>query len=108
MIYSCCHYKFDYALHVIIIYIVVGLSEEIIARGIIYRLLNEKLLEFSSIILSALIFAFIFHSGQSGVTNLFIRFPMGIIFSFLYLYSGDLYSSIMFHTLYDIIVTLIL
>jgi membrane protease YdiL (CAAX protease family) len=70
------------------------------------HILSRNLGKVVSMILSSLIFAFIFHSNEDILTNLIIRVPLGIIFGSIYLYTKNLSSSILLHWFYDVIVVL--
>lgn len=87
---------------------VIGLTEEVLCRGIIYyeikKIVNKEIL---CIIISSVIFGFIFHSGDSDMANLIVRFPLGLAFGSMRSYTGSVYNSIAMHTWYNaLIITL--
>lgn len=92
--------------YIFIHFMFIGISEEILARGIMIHILNRNLGKIMSMILSSLIFAFVFHSNEDVLTNLIIRAPLGIIFGSIYLYTKNLSSSILLHWFYDVVVVL--
>lgn len=59
-----------------------------------------------TIIISSIIFSFIFHLNDSFVGNLVIRFPLGIILGVIRLKFG-LNKSIFVHWIYDVVVSVI-
>lgn len=92
--------------YVFIHFMFIGISEEILTRGIMIHILSRNLGKVVSMILSSLIFAFVFHSNENILTNLIIRLPLGIILGSMYLYTKNLSSSILLHWFYDVIVVL--
>lgn len=86
----------------------VALSEEIILRSII---MNELLCFSRSIlvlcVINGAIFAFIYHSSEDFFINLLVRFPLGLILSFVRLRSKSTYPAVMLHLMYNMIVTII-
>lgn len=85
----------------------VGLSEEILARGVILYYLKEVFSVPIAIIISALIFAFLFHSNEDVMTNLMIRFPLGLIFGFTTVKAKSIYPAVLLHWGYDVFITFI-
>lgn len=83
----------------------IGLSEEILARGMIAYYLREIFSESITIVVSALIFAFVFHSNADVVTNLIVRFPLGLLFGYMTEKTKSIYPAVLIHWGYDIIVT---
>ncbi|MDR3596028.1 type II CAAX endopeptidase family protein [Clostridium sp.] len=92
--------------YVFIHFMFIGISEEILSRGIIIHILSRNLSKIVSMIISSLIFAFILHSNEDILTNLIIRVPLGIILGSMYLYTKNLSSSILLHWFYDVVVVL--
>lgn len=81
----------------------VSISEEFLIRGIICYLLLQLLhKKVWVVIISALVFGFVFHTGGDVVTNLLYRFPAGIVLAALALYTRKLYPSIMLHFVYNV------
>lgn len=95
------------ALPVIIQLTAIGISEEILCRSVIF---NEADKAFKNrivtIILSSLIFAFMFHSGDSDAANLLVRVPLGIMFALMRHFTGNVYSSIGMHIWYNALMCL--
>lgn len=80
----------------------IGISEEILCRGIIYHEIESGFgNKWFAVILSSMIFAFLFHSGDTDLANLAIRFPLGLTLALVRCYTGNVYSSIMMHIWYN-------
>lgn len=91
----------------VIHFLVIAIVEEILARGIISDLLNgifEK--DWIVILISALIFSFVFHSGNGFVTGLIYHVPFAVLMSFLYKRLGSLEVPIIIHWIYDVALTI--
>lgn len=87
---------------------VIGISEEVLCRGIIYGEVHKATEKtWMAIIVSTFIFAFLFHSGDSDAANLFVRFPLGLIFALLRHYTGNVYSGAVMHTWYNTLMLII-
>lgn len=90
------------ALPVIIQLCIIGASEETLCRGIIYYEIDKGFHnKWISIILSSLIFAFLFHSGDTDLANLIIRMPLGIVLASVRCCTGNIYNSIIIHIWYN-------
>ena len=95
-------------LPMIIQLIAIGISEEVLCRGIIYyEIRNAFDNKIIAIVLSSLIFAFLFHSGDSDMANLIIRFPLGLILATVRCYTGNVYGSIEMHIWYNTIMLIL-
>ncbi len=81
----------------------VALSEEVLTRGIIIRELRKIFSNNIALLLSALIFAFVFHSRENIVINLIIRVPLGLVFGKTYLVTKNIYASVAMHWLYNLL-----
>lgn len=91
----------------VIHYFFLAISEEILVRGIILSYLRRLITkDWISILLSALIFALVFHSTDEIVSNIIYRVPFGIIAAILYKKTGSLQSSALFHWIYNVMMTL--
>ena len=95
--------EFVYVIH----YFCVDLAEEILVRGIIFYQL-ERLVKrrWISVVICAFIFALVFHSTDGIWMNIAYRVPFGIIASMLYLMTGSLMTSVNFHWIYNVILTI--
>jgi len=84
-----------------------GISEEILFRGAIFGVLLTSLDNFTAIVLTALIFTFI-HIPQYGKNLLFntIIALLGVLFSFLYVYTNSLLAPMVAHILYNYVICL--
>ena len=83
---------------------VAGFVGEIVLRGIIFRLTEEKLGTVIAIIISMLIFA-VAHAGVKGATVMSIlstSIQAGILFSSVYVFSGSLWLPIFLHFSWDL------
>lgn len=76
-----------------------GIVEEVLARGILFRIVEEKLGSYISLIISALIFGFL-HLGNSGATlwsAIAIALEAGLLLGIAYIYSRNLWLPIGIH-----------
>ncbi len=93
------------SLPIIMQMIVIGISEETICRGVIYHeiksFLNKDLI---CVIISSLLFSFVFHSGDTDLANLLIRLPLGLVLGSARYYTGSIYNSIAMHIWYNALV----
>ena len=84
--------------------LIVCVSEEFWARGIlICKLKQMKLSKLQILIVSSIAFAFLIHSGASLTENVIYRLPISIIFGLTFLSTGKLYLPIALHFLNNII-----
>ena len=87
-------------------FFIVAVSEEIMLRGILMdeleKVFGGKIL---CCILDGLIFAFVYHSSEPPLANLFIRFPLGFVLGYCRIKSGEIYSPIMLHWAYNMFVS---
>ena len=88
-------------------YTIVSLGEEFTYRKLIIGLLKEKYKTWISILVSAILFAFILHMSEDIVTNLFIRFPMGVILGCIAVKTNSIAYTVVLHTIYNLIVFII-
>lgn len=80
----------------------IGISEEILCRGILYFEIKQGFhSNWLAIVLSSVIFAFLFHSGDTDLANLMVRLPLGVVLALLRSYTGNVYSSIIAHIWYN-------
>ncbi len=82
----------------LLLHILVGAAEEIFVRGFLMSVLRESNSTAVSAVISAVIFALL-HSGNSGIGMLpYINITLaGILFSYMYIKSGNLWMSIGYH-----------
>lgn len=87
-------------------YLFVAVSEEILVRGIILFELKELLKKrWIAVLLSAVIFSLVFHSTDGIWVNMLYRIPFGVITAILYEKTDSLMSSILFHWIYDVLLS---
>jgi uncharacterized protein len=88
------------------------IAEEVLFRGLVFRVLLERLAVWSALVVSALLFALIhlpywWLSGAASPAGLALRlgsiFAYGIFFALLYHWSGSLYAPIICHVLNNLI-----
>lgn len=80
----------------------IGISEEIISRGVLYYETKQVLKkDLWALIITSFIFAFLFHSGDSDVANLAVRVPLGLMLGSVRWYTGNVYNSILIHIWYN-------
>lgn len=88
------------------------LAEEVLFRGLVFRVLLERLPLWSALVVSALLFALIhlpywWLSGVVAPAALVLRlgslFAYGVFFALLYRWSGSLYAPIICHLLNNLV-----
>jgi uncharacterized protein len=88
------------------------ISEEILFRGLVFRVLLERVTVWSALALSALLFALVhlpywWLSGAASPAGLVVRlgsiFAYGIFFALLYRWSGSLYAPVICHMLNNLV-----
>lgn len=85
----------------------VAAGEEFVARGCLFYLLRKIARKESIvIILSTIIFVFIFHSNSSVIDNLIWRLPITILLSIVYSKTQSIVNSGLIHMTYNVIVSL--
>lgn len=84
----------------------VGIAEEVYVRGVLLNELKKSLRLLWACIVSALLFAFVLHSDGDMLTNLLIRFPLGLGLVGIRVYSGSLVPAILAHIAYNLGVSL--
>lgn len=101
--------KFDYknAILNIVLFTMIGIAEEILARGFVYYKLGELFGKIAATTFTALIFAVLMHSSGSLFANFLIRLPLSMGLTLLANVTGDLYSSIFLHSAYDLAVIIL-
>jgi membrane protease YdiL (CAAX protease family) len=87
-------------------------AEEVLFRGLVFRLLLERLTVWSALAVSALLFALVhlpywWLSGAASPAGLALRlgsiFAYGVFFALLYHWSGSLYAPLICHTLNNLV-----
>ncbi|WP_282003329.1 CPBP family intramembrane glutamic endopeptidase [Veillonella denticariosi] len=80
----------------------IAFCEEFWCKGVIFTQLKHIFRSnYTVIILSAMIFAFITHMGNSFVDNLILRFPFGLLTGFIYYKTGKLIYPVSLHLFYN-------
>ncbi|MCX6913619.1 MAG: CPBP family intramembrane metalloprotease [Verrucomicrobia bacterium] len=88
------------------------IAEEVLFRGLVFRVLLERLAVWSALAVSALLFALIhlpywWLSGAASPAGLVLRlgsiFAYGIFFALLYRWSGSLYAPVIGHGLNNLV-----
>lgn len=84
--------------------LIVAVSEEFWARGILFYILKKITDNWIIIVLiSSFVFVFITHMNRDIVENLFYRMPGGIIMGLIYYKTKKLPYSILFHFIYNML-----
>lgn len=80
-----------------------GITEEILLRGIVFRLLEEKLGTVISLIISALLFGLmhIFNPNASLLASLAIALEAGVLLAVAYVYTRNLWFPIFLHAAWN-------
>ncbi len=84
IVYSCYHIQYVPWM-MLLHFAVIGLGEELVFRGILLHRLQQRMNSWLAILISAVVFAFVFHSGQPFLDNLSYRLLLGIVFGLIYL-----------------------
>ena len=80
----------------------IAFCEEFWCKGVIFTQLKHIFKNnYIVILISAIIFAFITHLGQSFLANLVVRFPFGLVSGFIYYKTGKLIYPVLLHLLYN-------
>lgn len=91
-------------------FMIIAISEEVLFREIYYQYLlkdNEKNKYhfIISMFLISFVFATVLHINENFFINIVLRFPLGILL-FIIRHKFNLKNAILFHWLYDLIITL--
>lgn len=87
-------------------YAIIAISEEILVRGIITYELNKIVQnKVIAIVISAVIFALVFHSTDGVLSNLLWRVPFAVIMSILLEKTGTIWSSVTLHWIWNVLLT---
>lgn len=89
---------------VIFHYTIVSLGEEFTYRRLIPQILCTRYKVWTSILISAFMFAFILHMNESLLLNLLIRFPMGVVFGYITTRTNSIITTVVLHTVYNLVV----
>ena len=92
---------------IIIHFLCVAISEEIMLRSILYYLTKKMFGCILNCIVNGLIFAFIYHSNEEFLPNLIIRFPLGFLLAYVRFRQDDVYASVGIHWMYNILISTI-
>ena len=92
---------------IIVHILAIGISEEIMIRCIIYDELRRKYSIAVSVIVSSLVFAIVYHSGDGLIPNMLIRFPLGLVLAIIRVWTKNIYSSIVMHSWYNMLMLII-
>lgn len=82
----------------------VAVSEETLARGVMLAELKKVFNDYSSIIIDAAIFAFVFQANDDIRINLLIRFPLGLILALIATRVKSIYPGVLLHWAYNLMV----
>lgn len=98
------NYKFDVILYLSFQTLIVAVSEEFWARGIIFYILRKSIRSWLIVVVvSSLIFVFITHMNRGIIENLLFRMPGALIMGYIYQKTGKLQYSILFHFIYNVL-----
>lgn len=86
-------------------FFVVAVGEEVLFRGIIYRLIDQKWGMWPSLIVSALLFGFthIFNDNATVWSSVAISIEAGLLLAVIYKYTGSLWAPIGLHWAWNFI-----
>lgn len=91
----------------IIHFLCVAISEEIMLRSVIYHKTSEMFGSILNCIINGLIFAFVYHSNEDFLSNFIIRFPLGFLLAYVRYKQDDVYAPIGIHWMYNILISTI-
>lgn len=103
----CTGMDFVYVLSIILSFLFVAISEEIMMRGILMDTMTQKMPWLFAAVINSLIFAFVYHSSDDALVNLIWRFPLGFILCVVAKKSGSVYQGIIIHFWVNILVNVI-
>ena len=86
-------------------FILIGFSGAILYRMIILDRMKSSYNILESIVITALIFAFLGHISEPILDNLMVRFPLGIFLAFIRIKFNNIGIPTIIHTLYNVLVT---
>lgn len=80
-------------------FFVVGVGEEIVFRGILYRMIDERFNTWVALLISAFIFGFVHYTNPNGTlwSSIAIAIEAGLMLALAYKYSGSLWLPIGIH-----------
>ncbi|MFC3194407.1 CPBP family intramembrane glutamic endopeptidase [Marinicella sediminis] len=85
----------------VVMAVTAGICEELIYRGLLYHLLIQWIPDWSGMILANVVFAVTHYS--TGWVNAAGAFVLGLLFSWLYWLTGDLWLSMWLHAAIDLL-----
>lgn len=84
--------------------LIVAISEEFWARGVLFYILRKMFNNYGIVLLlSSIIFVFIIHMNRDFIENLLYRMPGALMMGLIYQKTGKLHYSILFHYIYNIL-----
>ena len=93
-----------------ILYLLVGIGEEEVFRGVLLPFINEKNSRFKAILYSSLIFGGVHLLNISSLSSIpycllqaLYSFGTGLLFAFIYVYSKNIIYPIIVHFLFDLL-----
>jgi membrane protease YdiL (CAAX protease family) len=81
---------------------IVGISEEILFRGILLYEAQAFCSTEASIFITAVLFAFVGHATGTILANLMLRFPLGVLLAIIRLRGKSIYPCALLHFAYNI------
>lgn len=88
-------------------YMIVSLGEEFTYRKFIINLLKTCYKTRGAVVISAMMFSFILHINEGVITNLLIRFPLGLVFGCVAIKNDSIEYTIVLHTIYNLTVLIL-
>ncbi|WP_242257646.1 CPBP family intramembrane glutamic endopeptidase [Streptococcus thoraltensis] len=92
-------------IRLILHFISIGYSEEMLYRMIIVDKMKSSYTILESVVITSLIFAFLGHISEPILDNLIIRFPLGIFLAFIRISFNNIGVPTIIHALYNVLVT---
>ena len=93
------HWDGAFAARELLFFLVVAVSEEVIFRGIVFRMIDERWGTLAALVISALIFGFMHISNQNATvwSSIAIAVEAGLLLGAAYKWSGNLWVPIGIH-----------
>ncbi len=86
-------------------FLAIGIGEEYLFRKLHYDYLNEKIGSVYALILTSLIFALLLHINETFLSNLFVRFPIGMVLGMIRIFF-NIKGAMVAHWIYNIFATI--
>ncbi len=104
IVYTCFHIQYVPWI-MLVHFAVIGLGEELVFRGILLHRLQKVMDNWLAVLISAAVFAFVFHSGQPFLDNVSYRLILGVVFGLIFLHTKNIWGVACIHFAYNFFIT---